>query len=138
LAGWADILPPEFTVWLVNRFGDVVAVLNDDSVHLLDIGVGTFERVADNRGHFSELLDLGDNANRWLMIPLVDQCVEAGLMLRSNQCYGYKTPPVLGGEYVVANVAPVSLAENYARLSDFWHQSRDLPDGTRVRLVIKS
>ena len=26
LAGWADILPETFTMWLVNRFGDVFII----------------------------------------------------------------------------------------------------------------
>jgi hypothetical protein len=40
LCGWAEILPPVFTIWLVNRFGDVILVTDDGSVHLLDIGGG--------------------------------------------------------------------------------------------------
>jgi hypothetical protein len=39
VCGWAEILPPVFTIWLVNRFGDVILVMDDGSVHLLDIGV---------------------------------------------------------------------------------------------------
>lgn len=130
-------MPTSFTAWLVNRFGDVIAVLDDGSVHLLDIGVGTFERVAQNRAHFAELVDEGGNVNKWLMIPLVDQCLAAGLVLRPNQCYGYKLPPLLGGEYTVQNVAAVDLAENYAFLSDLWRQTKGLPDGARVRITVK-
>jgi hypothetical protein len=137
LAGWADLLPSEFTVWMVNRFGDVIAVLDDGSVHLLDSGNGTFEQIGDDRKHFAELMDIEKNANVWLMIPLVDDCVNAGMELAPDQCYGFKLAPLLGGEYAVRNVAPISLAENLDWLSDLWRQTRDLPDGSRVRLVVK-
>ena len=124
LSGWSEILPAAFTVWLVNRFGDVVVVLDDGSVHILDIGVGTFARVAGSRKRFAELMNVPKNANNWLAIPLVDRCVAAGLVPGPGQCFGYKTPPLLGGEYSVENVALVDLAENYAVLAEVWRRTR--------------
>lgn len=124
LSGWSEILPASFTVWLVNRFGDVVAVLDDESVHLLDIGVGTFARVAGSRKRFAELMNIPKNANNWLAIPLVDRCAAAGLVLGPGQCYGYKIPPLLGGEYSAENVALVDLAENYGVLAEVWRRVR--------------
>jgi hypothetical protein len=37
LRPWCPPLPTSFSVWMVNRFGDVFAVLEDGSVHLLDV-----------------------------------------------------------------------------------------------------
>jgi hypothetical protein len=125
LSGWAEILPASFTVWLVNRFGDVVVVLDDESVHLLDIGVGTFARVAGSRKRFAELMNISKNANNRLAIPLVDRCVAAGLVPGPNQCFGYKIPPLLGGEYSVENVTTGDLAENYAVLAEVWRRTKD-------------
>lgn len=70
LSDWSGVLPSSFTVWLVNRFGDVFIVFEDGSVHMLDVGIGAIKRVADDRDHFATLLDTGDNANNWFMIPL--------------------------------------------------------------------
>ncbi len=137
LSGWADLLPPSLTVWLVNRFGDVFSVLEDGSVHLLDVSAGTFASVAKDRAHFAEEIDRHENANNWLAIPLVDQCVSAGLMLGPDRCYCYKVPPMLGGRYTFENVATIGIAEHYAFLGDIWRQTRDLPDGTQIRLVVK-
>jgi len=44
LSGWSSVLPPEFTVWLVNRFGDVFAVFEDDSVNMIDVGIGSITK----------------------------------------------------------------------------------------------
>ena len=136
LSGWGQALPSSFTLWLVNRFGDLFVVLDDGAVHMLDVGAGTFTRVADSRDHFAELLDRDNNANNWLMIPLVDRCVEAGMTLSSTQCYGYKVPPILGGEYVIDNVEPTDLSVHYWLLADIYGQTKDVPDGTRIKAVV--
>jgi hypothetical protein len=136
LSGWLGVLPASFTVWLVNRFGDVFAVFEDGSVHMLDVGTGVMQRLADSRDEFAARIDAGDNANNWLMIPLVDQCVAAGLTLSDGQCYGYKIPPILGGKYAVENVSPTNLSVHYSLLADIWRQTKDLPDGTRIKMVV--
>ena len=136
LAGWADVLPQVFTLWLVNRFGDPFIIAEDGSIHHLDIAGGTMHRVADTRDHFSNLMDIPENANNWLMIPLVDQCVQLGMALAPRQCYGFKIPPLLGGAYDPGNIAPVDLKENYGFLADILSQTQGLPDGTPIKLVI--
>jgi hypothetical protein len=120
---------------MVNRFGDLFTVHEDASVNMLDVGTGRLTRLADSRDHFCSLLDVGDNANNWLMIPLVDDCVASGLVLAANQCYGYKVPPILGGEYQVSNVEPTDLSVHYSLLADIHRQTKDLPDGTSIRAV---
>jgi len=136
LSGWLGVLPASFTVWLVNRFGDVFTVFEDGSVHMLDVGTGVMQRLADSRDDFAARIDAGDNANHWLMIPLVDQCVAAGLTLSEDQCYGYKIPPILGGKYAVENVSTTNLSVHYSFLADIFRQTKDLPDGTRIKAVV--
>jgi hypothetical protein len=97
LAPWVPPLPLSFTLWLVNRFGDVFAIFDDGSVHMLDVGTGIIIRLAADRDQFAVEVDCGENANNWFMLPLVDQCVAAGLLLGPRQCYSYKMPPVFGG-----------------------------------------
>jgi hypothetical protein len=136
LGGWGALLPENFNLWLVNRFGDLFIVPPDKSVHWLDVGGCTIQRVAESRSEFATKLDEGDNANVWLMIPLVDACVAAGLRPGTNQCYGYKIPPVLGGAYEIGNVELTDLAAHYGLLADIHAQTKDLPDGTKVRAVV--
>ena len=136
LGGWKDALPATFTLWLVNRFGDLFVVFDDGSVHMLDVGLGVRRRLADSRDHFSKALEVGDNANTWLMIPLVNACVSAGMVPGgTTQCYGYKVAPILGGSYNVGNVVPLDLTTHYAILANLYRQTKDLPDGTPFRTV---
>jgi hypothetical protein len=137
LSDWAALLPAnEFTVWLVNRFGDVVMVLNDGTVHMLDVGAGKLERLAGSRDEFAARLDEGDNADLWLLISLTDACIAKGLRLGTSQCYGWKVPPLLGGKYDVENVEPTDLVVHYGLLADIWRQTKDLPDGTPINAVL--
>jgi hypothetical protein len=136
LSNWREALPENFTLWMVNRCGDLFSVREDGSVHMLDVGAGQLKRLADSRENSCSLIDVGDNANIWLMIALVDDCVASGVIAGSNQCYGYRVPPTLGGEYHVSNIEPTDLSVHYSFLADVWRQTRDLPDGTRIRAVI--
>ncbi len=134
LGPWAWLLPRQLTVWLVNRFGDLFVVLEDGSVHMLDVGCGSFERLADSRNHFAQLLDEGSNADEWLMIPLVDELVASGLAPGPRECYTYVQLPVLGGDYVLRNVKIASVEWPYMAFGPIHEKLKDLPDGTQVAL----
>jgi hypothetical protein len=132
LASWAWLLPAEFTLWFANRFGDLFIVLDDDSVQKLDVGTGALEALAESREAFSEAMDDIGNANDWLMIPLVDDLVAAGVTLGPGQCYSYVQLPVLGGDYSVENIRVVSLEQNYRALGAVHKKIKGLADGTQA------
>jgi T6SS immunity protein Tdi1, C-terminal len=132
---WTWLIPNKFTVWIMNRFGDLFVVFDDGSVHMLDIGRGTSERVADSRDDFGAKIDEDNNANDWLMISLVDKLVAAGITLREGQCYSYKQPPVLGGDYTIENTCVLPIAQHYGTYGSIHNQIKDFPDGSQV--VIK-
>ena len=134
LTDWHFLLPREFTIWLVNRFGDLFIVSDDGCVHMLDVGRGSLEKLASSREDFATQIDEGNNANQWLMIPLVDDCVRVGLTIGTGQCYSFKIPPVLGGEYSVSNTEVCDLSVHYSVLGQIHSQIKDLPDGTRVNI----
>jgi hypothetical protein len=133
---WAWLIPPTFTVWIMNRFGDLFIVLDEGTVHMLDLGLGTLEKVAENRDDFCTKLDQDDNAKQWLMIPLVDRLVASGLTLKAGQCYGYKIPPVMGGGYTVENSGVLPIREQFGVCASIQNQIKDLPEGTPVVLKV--
>jgi hypothetical protein len=138
LGGWSWLLPPRFTVWLVNRFCDLFIVPPDGSVHMLDVGAGSLTRLAESRDDFRRKIDEGDNANDWLMIPLVNKLVSAGMRLQAGQCYGFKTPPVLGGEYTVENCAVLPIGDYLGAYASIHEQLRDVSDGSQVVLRVEN
>ncbi|MBL8551084.1 MAG: DUF1851 domain-containing protein [Hyphomonadaceae bacterium] len=130
LAGWNDLLPPSFNIFLVNRFGDVIVVVPDGSVHILDVGAGLMPRIANDLEEFVRILP--DYASNWLLVPLADECDAAGLVLGEGEIYSWKRPPLLGGAYHVSNIGIVPLETHYRDMADIHRQTRDLPDGTPV------
>lgn len=136
LEAWRWMLPPEFTIWMVNRFGELILVTEDGSVHYLDIGGGALKRIADSRDHFSEKIDEDNNANDWLMIPLVDRCVAAGFAISPDECYAFRQLPALGGDYTVENVRIAKLAGYYGYAGLVHEKIRDYPDGTQVEIRV--
>jgi len=136
LATWSWLLPREFTLWLVTRFADLFIVMADGTVHWLDVTGGTLTKVAESRGDFADKIDQDDNADDWLLIPLVDRMVAAGMHLSRGQCYGIKLPPVLGYEFNEANCAPIAIEDYLGAYGSIHEQLRDVPDGTEIRLNV--
>ena len=137
LSGWAWQLRSEFTVWLMNRFGDLFFILPDGSVNMLDFGDGSLTKMAESRDDFSRRIDEDDNADDWLMIPLVDRLVAAGIHLQSGQWYSLLVPPILGGDYTVENTVVLPIAEHYGVYGSYHEQLRGIPDGTKVVIKVK-
>lgn len=137
LTPWAGLLAREVTVWLVNRFGDLFLVYQDGSVHMLDVAVGEAKKLADSRDDFCTKLDENNNANQWLMIPFIDELVEAGVRLRPGTCYTYRKPPTIGGDYSVENTAVIPIAQHYGFYGDLYRQTKNMRDGTPVILLPK-
>jgi hypothetical protein len=136
LSGWSSIVPEKFEPWLVNRFGDLFLVSPNGAIHLLDVGIGTLTKVADSRDSFCDRIDDEENANEWLLIPLVDELVAAAIHLKPGQCYGFKKPPVLGGDYTLENCGPISIADYLGTCGSIHEQLRDVPDGSEVVLKV--
>jgi hypothetical protein len=136
LRDWLPIFPSGFTIWMVNRLGDIIAVFEDESVHFLDVGNCNLRRIANDREDFIVRIDEDDNASDWLAMRLVDHCVAAGMTLAEDQCYGFKIPPMLGGGYSFENVVPTGLSAHYSLLADLWQQTKDLPDGTEITVQV--
>jgi hypothetical protein len=136
LRPWHWLVPSTFTVWMVNRFGEPILVFDDASVHYFDIGAGKLTQIAESRDDFIQRVDLNGNANDWFMIPLVDQCAAAGLALGPDQCYAFRQLPVLGGDYVMANVMVSKLAGYYEYAGLVHERIRGYPDGTRVKIQV--
>ena len=136
VADWSWLLPSSFTIWMVNRFGDLFLVSNDGSVQLLDVGAGTVSLLAPDKETFYSLVDQGNSADNWFLMSLTDACVEAGMKLEFGQCYTFVVPPALGGQYELNNIKPGSFVVNHGLLAQIHEQIKDLPDGAKVDVVV--
>jgi Domain of unknown function (DUF1851) len=136
-ASWHWLLPSEFTTWIMNRFGDLFLETPDGKIHRLALDDGSLTVLAGSKDQFCGKLDEQEVANDWLLIPLVDELVEVGKVLKEGQCYSFIQIPILGGDYLVENVAVRDVVYQYAALGPIFEKLKDVPDGTQVNFEIK-
>jgi len=117
LRRWTPPLPADFSLWIVNRLGELIVVDENEKVYFMQVGTGVLHSVADNRQQFAQRLDLMENADVWLRISLVDACSKANMRLADHECYGFKVPPVLQGQYAIDNLQPTLLDKHYSLLA---------------------
>lgn len=137
LRPWSSLLPSEVTLWMMNRFGDLFVVLSDGSIHMLSVVEDRFERLANDRDDFARRIDEDNNADDWLMIPLVDELVAAGKLLEPGQCYSCGMPPFLGGEFRVGNVIVLPIEYHFGAYGSFHEQLAGVPEGTTIVLKVQ-
>lgn len=137
LSAWGWFLPESFTVWMVNRFGDMVLVQDDGTVCFFDPGAGKMNQVASSREEFADLADDPEKFDLWFMPQIVDSLLQSGLSLKDSQCYGYKLPPGLGGSYELDNIEATDLSIHYHILGQIFEHIKDVPDGTKITFQIK-
>jgi hypothetical protein len=138
VATWHWRLPPRFTTWIMNRFGDLFLKTDDGQIHVLRLDDGTLRCLADSRDQFCDLLDQGNHANDWLMIPLVDRLVAAGKTLKQGECYAFIQIPILGGDYVIENVAIRTVEFQFAAMGPIFEKLEGVPDGTTVAFRVQN
>ncbi len=138
LSAWEWLIEDEMEVqpWLMNCFGDLFFVDEHGIVLWLNINDGELTEVAGTVDEFFELLDDEENASDWFMMGLVDEMAEAGKKLEPQQCYGFKVPPILGGEYEVDNVYTTSVEDYWTFCGNVHAQIDGLPDGAEVDIEL--
>jgi len=137
LDSWKWLLPKDFDLWLVTRFGDCFLEMTDGEIHLLNVGDGTLTEVAESGEEFATKMENEDNFADWLMAPLVDLLAEKKVKLKKGQCYGFKVLPVLGGEFEPKNIAPISIIEYLGASGEMHSQLKDVADGAQVQIETK-
>jgi hypothetical protein len=136
VASWHWLLPPKFTTWMMNRFGDLFLKTEDGKIHRLALDDGSFAVLAESKDQFCDKLDEPGVANDLFLMPLVDELVAAGKTLKEGQCYAFIQIPILGGDYVIQNIAVRDVAYQYAALGPIFEKLKDVPDGTQVSFEI--
>ena len=132
LSDWRWLIDDAYSPLLMTAFGDLFLKSETGGVYFLDLVSGEFNRVAATVNEFETLLRNPEKVEEWLMPDLVMSLREQGMTLEDRECYGYKIPPVLGGEISVENVEPSDLAVYFSILGQIHHQVHDLPPGTPI------
>ena len=129
---WAWLVPSGCRPLFVTQFADVFLTLPDGTVALLDLEQGSLDGYSDSPDGLASHLLEDPNRNELLYIPLVDKLSRNGINLGPAECYHFKIPTILGGEFHVENVVKTNVNERGMLLGDLQKQVVDQPDGEQI------
>jgi len=137
LADWRWLIGPDKQPILLAAIGD--AYLQDPadgSVHLLDVGGGGLEQIADSVEEFQQLLRDREFVTDSFVPSTIVELRGEGKVLGTGQIYSYIKPPVLGGAYSTANIEPTDISVHFSILGQIHRQVKDLPEGTSIDSIV--
>jgi len=133
LESWQWLIGPTRLPILLTASGDAfLQDAGDGSVHVLDSAAGETSLVAGSVDEFRALLGDPGFVRDYFGVEMVATLREAGVTLASGQVYGYRVPPVLGGEYAVENVEPTDIEVHFSLAGQIHQQVRGLPPRTSI------
>lgn len=136
-SAWKWRIGDQKALILISKLGDMFLLGADDAVYWLQTDSGDLTKIADNLEHFEQRLTQEEYLDNWFLPKLIKQLHHAGKTLGPNKVYSYKKLPVIGGEYSIDNIDPTDISVHFAFSGQICSQIRDLPDGTKVKLIIK-
>jgi hypothetical protein len=133
LGEWRWLIGSELELWHVTKAGDALLHNPDDgSIHFLDVIGGKVQRIAANEAAFEAAVAEPENAERWLMLEIVDGQAALGMRPATDECLSFKHPPVLGGQLDPDNFETCSVLVHFSIAGQIHRQVKDLPPGTKI------
>jgi hypothetical protein len=119
---------------VLTACGDAfVQDVSDGTVHLLNVGEGKLQQIAESAEVFRSLLADRDFVVGFFGVQLVSELRASGCFLGDGQIYSFKTPPFLGGEYVASNMEPTAIEVHFSLFGAMHEQVAGLPEGTKIK-----
>lgn len=121
LKAWNWLIPFETEIAMITQTGDAFLIEKDNgSILFLDTLDGELEVLADSLESFKQLLEdeefVIDYFSCELIAPLLHH------QLPPNTIYGFKTPPVLGGEYHSDNLEIFDVEHHFSDMGMLWEE----------------
>lgn len=133
LRDWRWLLGNSMRLLLVSAIGDMFLADSAGQVFWLEAGTGKLQKIAESIDQFQQLRQQRQNADDWFIPALVADLITSGVRLAPGQCYSFKKPPILGGEFELSNFEPTDLSVHFSILGQIHRQVKDLPPGTKIK-----
>jgi len=115
----------------ISPFGDLLLESRGGTLCLLDINQGILECPSADSPDPAVLFPYAFDGR------LATKYRQGQIFLKQGTCYGYKIQTVIGGSFEIENVYVANLAEYVSLMGSFHVQIKDIPDGQKVRIVVK-
>ena len=137
LTEWRWLCPTQMTLVARNAFADLFLRQQDGSIFQLDVAIGKISKVADCEAQFVELAETPEKREDWFAES--DELASAKRGLRPTRVNASDSVCPLHSPRVVLPTRRISSTSMTTLV--FWEtcteQISSLPDGSKVRLVLK-
>jgi hypothetical protein len=119
-----------------NAFADLFLRDVSGHVYCLDVAVGKLTKVADSEKQFRELASTREKEEEWFAAADEKAALAKGLVPDTTQCIGFSVPLAFSESGSPDTPFLADLYEHVSFLGDLNSQIAELPEGSKVRLVI--
>jgi hypothetical protein len=132
--GWA--VPSPARVVAINKFGNVLVVVEDGAVWRICPEEVSCQRVCSDPTDLAALMADPEFREDWEMTPVVSQPEASYGVQPDGRCFCLKIPGVLGGKYSIDNIGTITLIEVVSFSGHLGRRIKDLPDGATISLDV--
>jgi hypothetical protein len=136
LSEWRWLCPQPATIIDRSVYGDLFLRDELGRIHMLDVGSGELALIADSVAEFEERGVTPEKRNEWFSEADANEAAELGLVPGPKQCIAFDIPAVFK-ESAKASPYVADIYDYIGFLGDLHRQIAALPDGAKVKLVIK-
>ena len=134
LDGWRWMVGADAVLLAASLSGDLFFHDRDGRVHWIDTGAGCIACVADDVPSFRRNVHRAEFCSEYLLESVIADLAKIHRALADDQCFGFRSLPVFGGDYGGGNRVPVRAAEHFAFTGDVHRQIDGVPDGAAIEL----
>jgi hypothetical protein len=137
LVAWRWLCPQKLSLIARNAFGDLFLRDEAGGLYWLDVSGGQLSKVADSEAEFRARALTRELRELWFVETDEEHGALRGLIPNADQCIAFTTPIMFKEASRGNRPYLVDLYEAVSFLGDLHQQVRDVPDGGKVRLLIK-
>jgi hypothetical protein len=137
LKSWRWLCPERLSLVARNAFGDLFLQDDGGNIMWLDVAIGRVTHVANSCETFRAYIATEELRKRWFAVRDETQAASRGLAPGLEQCIGFSIPLVFAESGYTENPYVADLYDHVSFLGDLHRQVAELPEGAKVKLVIK-
>ncbi|MGA3047164.1 MAG: hypothetical protein ABSD67_11105 [Terracidiphilus sp.] len=137
LVCWRWLCPQQVTLINRNAYGDLFLRDEEGKVFWLDVATGSLSQIADSESRFLVLSKEADKLEEWFAEADSRDAAERGLTPGPSQCIGFSVPLAFAESASGNKPYIADIYEHVGFLGDLHKQIATMPDGAKVKLIIK-
>ena len=137
LKHWRWLCPQSLSLVARNAFGDLFLQDDAGTILWLDVATGRLTKIAESNESFRVLAAREEMQQQWFAVNDEAQAASRGLIPGPEQCIGFAIPLVFAESGNPENPYVADLPEHLSFLGDVHRQISELPEGAKIKLVIK-